>query len=144
MRKVVLLCGPPGAGKSTAAAASGLAVFDRDHPQWESEAQFRRALGALGQRRGAQAVVIRAGATSSARAKAAALIDATHTFVLLAPLPVLEQRIRARARIDKVTTLIAARTWLERFDRLDNVAEFPGWGALSAELTDPGVTSTSW
>lgn len=59
MRFVVLLCGPPGAGKTTAARASGLAVFDSDEPRWSSRAEFTAALTQLGATPDAQAVVIR-------------------------------------------------------------------------------------
>lgn len=144
MRRVVLLCGPPGAGKTTAARASGLTVFDRDDVHWRSERQFREGLAEIGRQRGARAVVIRSGATSTARAKTETLIGATHVFVLLAPRAVLQQRIRDRGRADKVTTLIAVDTWLDRFDRADGIVDFPGWGALDVDATVPGVTSTDW
>jgi len=67
-REVVLICGPPGAGKSTYARSTGLKVYDRDDPQWTSERQFRQALERLRRDPSAQAAVIRSGATRSAAA----------------------------------------------------------------------------
>jgi hypothetical protein len=58
-------------------------VYDLDDPQWQGSAKaFSQALAILGQTPGAQAVVIRAGATRSARANAAALVGATETKVI--------------------------------------------------------------
>lgn len=125
----MLLCGPPGAGKSTAALASGLQVFDRDEPRWSSEREFTAALEELAGDRGARAVVIRSGASSSARAKAARLIEATHVFVILAPRGVLLDRVRQRGRADRVRTLAGVDRWLGRFDRDDGVRDFPGWAS---------------
>ena len=66
-RLVVLLFGPAGAGKTTAARSSGLTVFDRDDEKWSGERQFTQALRRLALDPSARAVVIRSGATSSAR-----------------------------------------------------------------------------
>ena len=142
MRKVVLLCGPPGAGKTTAARRSGLEVFDVDDSRWESERHFRTALGALGQSRTAQAVVIRSGATSSARRKAMELIAGTHQFLLLAPRDELHRRIRDRARVDQSATHVAVARWFDSHDRDDGIEIFPGWQHIDAP--PDGVTSQEW
>lgn len=142
-RVVVLLCGPPGAGKTTAARASGLHVYDRDDPHWPGEREFTAAIGQLATDRTARAVVIRTAATASARAKAAALVGATHVYVLTAPQDELMRRVAHRGRADRVRTVAGIRRWLEDFDRADGVQDFPGWpvALASAQL---GVTSTDW
>lgn len=143
-RLVVVLCGPPGAGKTTAARESGLEVFDRDDPQWSGEGEFRRALHEVGRDRTARAVVIRSGATSSARAKAAQLVDATHVFVLLASEVELKRRVRARGRADLVTGIASVPRWLDSFDRTDGVPDFPGWDSLSPVDLSVGTRSREW
>ena len=97
-REVVLICGPPGAGKSTYARSTGLKVYDRDDPQWTSERQFRQALERLRRDPSAQAAVIRSGATRSARLRAAELVGATRTVLLVEPEEVCARRIRQRKR----------------------------------------------
>lgn len=94
-RRVVLLCGPPGAGKSTVARTMGLAVYDRDDPQWRgSEQAFVSALRTLP----ARAVVIRAGATLAARHRTARRIGATEIQVLATDPATCRARVLARAR----------------------------------------------
>jgi hypothetical protein len=130
-RLVVLLCGPPGAGKTTAARASGLQVYDRDDPQWHGEAQFRAALRHLGAQRTAQAVVIRAGASSSARRSAAQLMGATHTYLMTEPIAELKRRLVERRRDDWRGTILGVDRWHEQHDRDDSVMDFPGWDSVS-------------
>lgn len=143
MRRVVLLCGPPGAGKTTVAHASGLVVFDRDDERWTSEQRFRSALAAIGASPRARAVVLRAGATSRARATTAALIRPTHAFLLTHHRDELRRRVRERARHDLAPSLRGIDSWLADFDRLDGIADFPGWESIDADVSPP-VVSTAW
>ena len=99
MRRVVLLCGPAGAGKTTWARASGLTVYDRDDPQWAgSESAFRAAIATLAYDPDARAVVISSGATTSARAWATQLIGATQTHMIDTPADECKRRVQRRAR----------------------------------------------
>lgn len=132
-RLVVILCGPAGAGKTTAARASGLDVFDRDDAEWLSEKQFTARLADLARDPHARAVVIRSGATSSARAKAARLVGATHVYLLTEDRRELARRVRARNRSDKVQGMTSVAGWFDCFDRVDNVRDFPGWPVVFAQ-----------
>ncbi|MGO2362548.1 MAG: hypothetical protein ACTH6N_15655 [Brachybacterium tyrofermentans] len=140
MRRVVLLCGPPGAGKTTAARASGFEVFDRDDAAWTTESQFQAALEELGQRHHVEAVVIRAGATSSARRRWADLVRATHVFLVLEPPEVAAARVRARGRDDMVRTLAGIKRWWSAFDHDDHAPRFSSWELLN-EPDDLGLMS---
>lgn len=131
VRRVVLLCGPPGAGKTTAARASGLEVFDRDDAAWTTEAQFQAALEDLGHRRFADAVVIRAGATSTARRRWAEMIRATHVLLVLEPPEVSAARVRARGRDDMVRTLAGINRWWSAFEHEDAAPRFTSWAVLN-------------
>lgn len=136
-RSVVLLCGPAGAGKTTAARASGLEVFDRDDPQWPDERTFRAAISLLAGDPAARAAVIRSGATSSARAKAASLTRATHVYLILAPPDELGYRIARRGRADSREGLASIKTWFADHDIDDGVPRFPGWETIGPPNVTP-------
>ena len=98
-RRVVLICGPPGAGKTTYAHTLGLDVYDLDDPQWcDSEKAFTRALALIGMEPNAQAAVIRSGATKQARRRHGQLIQATETTILDVDAETCIRRITERNR----------------------------------------------
>lgn len=134
-RLVVLLFGPAGAGKTTAARASGLTVFDRDDEQWSGERQFTQALARLAESPSARAVVIRSGATSSARAKARRMVGATHSFLVLEDEKECIKRVQRRGRADKRFGVASVGKWFASFDRVDGTPDFMGWDALDVNPT---------
>lgn len=143
-RRVVLLCGPPGSGKTTAAHASGLEVYDRDDPRWRNdEAQFRKAIARLATNPDARAVVIRSGATQSARLKAAEAIDATHVYMLAAPVDELARRVAKRGRADARNGLASIQRWIDRHD-LAGVAMFPGWDNTTEPTRRTRYDEATW
>lgn len=145
-RLVVILCGPAGSGKTTAARDSGLDVYDRDDDHWHTEQQFTQAIAQLKDNPTAQAVIIRSAATSTARTKWANLTAATHTYVM----PHLTQRelahrVAKRNRADKRRGIASINTWYNDHDTNDNVKEFPGWDNLPS-TTSPthSLTRRDW
>jgi len=118
-RRVVLVCGPPGAGKTTLAKSLGLEVYDLDDPQWgDSERLFKTHLRRLASDPSAHAVVIRAGATLTARAAAQALIQATEVTVVETPADECIRRVieRNRPRPPMNMQIAAVRRWWERYE----------------------------
>lgn len=118
-RRVVLICGPPGAGKTTYAHTLGLKVYDLDDPEWSgSDALFRAALVGVREDRGARAAVIRTGATKSARQKASTNCGATEVVVLDTPLPVCVARIKQRNRTQPPLAfqVDGARRWWRTYE----------------------------
>lgn len=139
-REVVLICGPPGAGKSTLAHTLGLPVFDLDDPQWSgNDRLFRDAIKQATSKPDAQAAVIRSGATLSARQTAASLCGATSVVIVDTDLDTCIGRIQERRRLTQPirAQIAAAQQWWSRYE--------PGpvsLGHLSSNRTF--VTERTW
>ena len=145
MRRVIVLFGPPGSGKTTAAHQAppigGMppAIYDRDDPRWTSERQFTAALTTLAHSE-TYAIVVRTGATSAARAKTLSMVNATHAYMLDAPRAELERRVRSRGRSDMKQCLAALARWDQRSDRADSIPPFTGWREVNEPNRADNVT----
>jgi hypothetical protein len=140
-RLVIILCGPPGAGKTTIAHAQHqLAIYDSDDPQWTSQAAFTQAMRDIAADSTARAVIIRAGANTSARIRARRTARATRTYMVAPTAIECHQRVTARG--DAKSSHQAIDLWFQRYDDLDHVPPFPGWDAIldnTGDTIDLGI-----
>lgn len=115
-RVVVLVLGPPGSGKSTLALTLaqewGLALYDRDEPQWrDDDRAFLRAIRNDCQRDKARAVVVRSGTTPLARRRIISLTRATRIIIMNTAPEECLRRIGARGRGDIQWQIEGIRKW---------------------------------
>ncbi|WP_205849881.1 AAA family ATPase [Nakamurella flava] len=123
-RRVVLVLGPPGSGKSTFARSLGLPVFDLDDERWRgNDFRFRQAVETAALAPAAKCVVIRTGATATARAAARRLCDPTEVVVMDTDEAVCVERVRRRGRAPIDFQLNGIRDWFasDRSDLSDAV-----------------------
>ena len=120
-RNVVLIFGPPGAGKTTYAHTLGLTVYDRDDAQWHGDERlFVSEISKLACDSNAQAAVIRTGSTSASRAKAAGQCLPTQTVTMAVDPNTCIERVRARNRPFMKYQIDAIHKWWAEYNPSDS------------------------
>lgn len=143
-RLVIILTGPPGAGKTTLAhqladaSPAPLDILDADDPGW-TPASYRATLATLGHTPDTHTIAIRTAPTATARQRWIDLTQATHLYEIDPGYDTCASRIRARHDRDRRRDLAALDRWYT--DRQPGAAPWAGrldpWTPNVTPLTAP-------
>ena len=109
MRRVILIVGPPGSGKTTHAMATGLRHLERE--QFPTDHAFRAAATRAANKPGAQLAIIRCCPTLTEQAEWVAMIGATEVHVMPTDQDECIRRCRRRGRSRWRGEVAAVERW---------------------------------